>query len=62
MILNYVIYKRDQCLTMRIPESVKKGLEKLANSKGISRSEYVLNLILADLEKENILISQSSKH
>ena len=56
MILNYAIFKRDAYLGARVPQVIKNELGKLAKSKGKNRSEYLLELVLKELEREGIQI------
>jgi predicted DNA-binding protein len=61
MILNHAIYKRDSFINARVPAVVKEQFEKLAQEKGRSKSEYVLELVLRELEKEAITILPNHK-
>lgn len=56
MILNNAIFKRDSFLNARVPKEVKKQFEILAQRKGKSKSEYILALVLKELENEGIQI------
>jgi predicted DNA-binding protein len=56
MILNNAIFKRDSFLNARVPKEVKQKFEELAKSKGRSKSEYILALVLKELEQEGIRI------
>lgn len=56
MILNNAIFKRDEFINSRIPKEVKQQFELLAAQKGRSKSEYILSLILKELEQEGIRV------
>ena len=62
MILNHAIYKRDSFLNARVPSEVKESFEQLAKSKGRSKSEYLLELVLKELEKEGIQIQSNHQN
>lgn len=62
MILNNAIFKRDSYLNTRVPKEVKEQFEALARKKGRSRSEYILELVLKELEKEGIKIQAKTSH
>lgn len=56
MILNNAIFKRDCFLNSRVPKEVKRQFDWLAQQKGKTKSEYLLELVLQELEKEGIQI------
>jgi len=56
MILNNAIFRRDSFLNARVPKAVKKQFDLLSRKKGRSKSEYILELVLRELEKEGIQI------
>ena len=56
MILNNAIFKRDSFLNARVPKQVKKEFDILSQKKGRSKSEYILELVLKELENEGIQI------
>lgn len=60
MILNHAIFKRDCFLNSRVPKEVKEQFDKLAQEKGRTKSEYILDLVLKELEKEGIKIQASA--
>ena len=60
MILNHAIFKRDHFLNSRVPKEVKDQFDKLAQGKGKTKSEYLLELVLQELEKEGIQIQASA--
>lgn len=62
MILNNAIFKRDSYLNTRVPKEVKEQFEALARKKGRSRSEYILELVLKELEKEGIKIQADASN
>lgn len=62
MILNNAIFKRDSFLNARVPKEVKKQFETLAQKKGRSKSEYILALVLKELEKEGIQIQAEANN
>ena len=57
MIINNAIFKRDSFLNSRVPKEVKEQFEILAERKGRSKSEYVLELVLKELEKEGMKVT-----
>jgi|GEM_PF-4857856 predicted DNA-binding protein len=62
MVLNNAIFKRDDFINARLPKEVKKQFELLALRKGRSKSEYILELILKELEREEIKIQAEANH
>lgn len=56
MIVNQILFKRDSFINARVPKEIKEQFERLARSKGKSKSEYVLELVLQELTKEGIQI------
>lgn len=60
MILNNAIFKRDSFINTRVPKEVKKQFGALALKKGRSKSEYILELVLKELEKEGIQIQAAA--
>lgn len=63
MIINHVIFKRDSFLNARVPKEVKKQFEILAQRSGRSKSEYILALVLKELENEGIQIqAETANH
>jgi uncharacterized protein (DUF1778 family) len=62
MILNNAIFKRDDFLNARVPKEVKKQFEALALAKGKSKSEFILELVLKELEREGIQIKPDSNN
>jgi predicted DNA-binding protein len=62
MILNNAFFKRKAFLNSRVPNEVKAQFEKLARKKGKSNSEYILELILRELEREGIQIQAKANN
>ncbi len=60
MILNHAIFKRDSYLNARVPKEIKEQFDALAQKKGKTKSEYVLELVLKELEKEGIKIQAAA--
>ena len=56
MIFKNVIFKRDSFINTRVPKQVKSKFDSLAKSKGKSKSKYLLELVLKELESEGIQI------
>lgn len=56
MILNNVIFKRDDFLNVRVLKEVKKQFEVFVFVKGKSKSEFIFELVLKELEWEGIQI------
>ena len=53
---------KTEIIGTRISPAVRATLAKLALSKGISLSEYVRQLIIADLDKRSVFTSQLKKN
>ena len=49
---------RKTMLWARVDEKIKGHVEKLAEIKGISISEYVRNLVLEDLDKRTVFTDE----
>lgn len=60
MIINYVLFRRDTFINTRVPKKVKEAFGKLAQSKGKTKSEYLLELVLKELENEGIQFQASA--
>ena len=52
MIIGKTFFKRDAVLHARVPGEIKEAFQKLAKEKGKTASEYVLELILQELHRE----------
>lgn len=52
MIIGNIFFKRDAVLHARVPGKIKEAFQKLAKEKGRTASEYVLELILQELQQE----------
>lgn len=52
MIIGNTFFKRDAVLHARVPGEIKEAFQKLAKEKGKTASEYVLELILQELHRE----------
>jgi predicted DNA-binding protein len=52
MIIGNTFFKRDAVLHARIPGQIKKAFQELAKEKGKTTSEYVLELVLNELHRE----------
>jgi predicted DNA-binding protein len=52
MIIGKRYYKRDAVLHCRLPEELKKAFQALAKAQGKTASEYVLELILEELSRQ----------
>lgn len=52
MIIGKTFFKRDAVLHARIPGEIKETFQTLAKEKGKTASEYVLELILQELHRE----------
>lgn len=52
MIIGKTFFKRDAVLHARVPGEIKEAFQKLAKEKGRTASEYVLELILGELHRE----------
>ncbi|NET37016.1 MAG: hypothetical protein F6K19_34165 [Cyanothece sp. SIO1E1] len=52
MIIGNTFFKRDAVLHARVPGEIKKAFQDLAKKKGRTASEYVLELILQELQLE----------
>ena len=52
MIIGNTFFKRDAVLHARVPGEIKEAFQKLAKEKGKTTSEYVLELILQELHRE----------
>ena len=52
MIIGNTFFKRDAVLHARVPGEIKEAFQKLAKEKGRTASEYVLELILQELQRE----------
>lgn len=52
MIIGDTFFKRDDVLHARLPSEVKKAFQALAKTKGKTVSEYVLELVLKELRRE----------
>ena len=52
MIIGNTFFKRDAVLHARVPGEIKDAFQKLAKAKGRTASEYVLELILQELHRE----------
>jgi predicted DNA-binding protein len=62
MIINNAIFKRDTFLNARVPKEVKKKFSALANAKSKTMSEYILELVLNEFEKEDIRIKADANN
>ena len=52
MIIGDTFFKRDDVLHARLPGEIKKAFQALAKTKGKTVSEYVLELVLKELRRE----------
>ena len=52
MIIGKTFFKRNAVLHARVPGEIKEAFQKLAKEKGKTASEYVLELILQELHRE----------
>lgn len=52
MIIGKTFFKRDAVLHARVPGEIKEAFQKLAKERGKTASEYVLELILQELHRE----------
>ncbi|PHN00929.1 ribbon-helix-helix domain-containing protein [Flavilitoribacter nigricans] len=59
MIIGKTFFKRDAFLHARVPEEIKQAFQALAKSKGKTASEYVLELVLNELEREEVNLQSS---
>ncbi len=62
MIINHVIFKRDAFLNARIPKEVKDQFEILAKAKGRTMSEFILEIILKEFEREGVQIQATASN
>lgn len=60
MIIGDTFFKRDDVLHARLPGEVKKAFQVLARTKGKTVSEYVLELVLKELRREEGMREQSA--
>lgn len=52
MIIGNTFFKRDAVLHARVPGEIKEAFQQLAKEKGRTASEYVLELILQELQRQ----------
>lgn len=52
MIIGKTFFKRDAVLHARVPGEIKEAFQTLAKEKDKTASEYVLELILQELQRE----------